>query len=99
MRRLHLAAEAGFEKTGVAPLGLLLTPGDGGAPGVETRWQLRPDHIGDTDRWRLHRLRARTAPVADWSVIRSAKGTAQITDPAALEPAESLQDRDHPALK
>lgn len=87
VRRLHLAAEAGFEKTGTAPLGLLLTPGDGGAAGVETRWQLRPDHAEACDRWRLHRLRARSEPVADWSVTRTLKGAAQVTSTPMLEPA------------
>lgn len=85
VRRLHLAAEAGFEKTGRAPLGLLLTPGEGGAAGVETRWQLRPDHADDRDRWRLTRLRARTEPVADWSVTRTARGVAQVVPEAVPE--------------
>lgn len=78
VRRLHLAAEAGCETTGHAPLGLILTPGDGGAPGVETRWQLAPDHSSSADRWHLSRLRARTTPMADWSVTRNAHGLPRI---------------------
>lgn len=65
VRRLHLAAEAGMARRGGvadAPLGLLLTPGDGGAAGVESRWRMAP-HPGG---WRLSRERARMAPPKDW---------------------------------
>jgi protein ImuA len=55
VRRMHLAAETGLDVGLCQPVGLLLTPGDGGAQGVETRW-------------RMDRLRARTAPQKRWSV-------------------------------
>lgn len=68
VRRLHLAAEAGATGGKTAPLGIVLTPGDGGAPGVETRWHMAPTHKADHNGWRLERRRARTAPPAAWHV-------------------------------
>ncbi|WP_172326952.1 ImuA family protein [Mangrovicoccus sp. HB161399] len=62
VRRLHLAAETG----GGQVLGLLLTPGTGGAPGVESRWSLDPVHEPGQPRWRLERRRARTRPPKVW---------------------------------
>ena len=59
IRRLHLAAETGASRA-TAPLGLLLTPGEGGAAGVETRWHMAP--TTESGHWHLSRLRARTAP-------------------------------------
>jgi len=66
VRRLTLAAETGAAATGRLSLALLLTPGSGGAAGVESRWQAVPAHAPDRMAWRISRLRARTAPPAAW---------------------------------
>jgi protein ImuA len=88
VRRLHLAAEAGAETSGRAPLGLLLTPGDGGAPGVETRWRLDPAHEApDGPGWHLARLRAREAPPGDWRIRRGPTGMPEIAPLAQPHPA------------
>lgn len=77
VRRLHLAAEAGTEAAhhaGRGPvLGVLLTPGDGGAPGVESRWRMDFARSASTlievgAAWHLRRLRSRMEPEAAWRV-------------------------------
>ncbi|MGI1663550.1 ImuA family protein [Palleronia sp. KMU-117] len=77
VRRLQLAAETGAAEGGLVPLGLLLTPGRGGAAGAESRWEIRPRHQGTTRAaraWALYRRRARTAPEADWTLCWGADG-------------------------
>ncbi len=68
MRRLQLAAEAGAAarpQGAGSGLGLVLTPGTGGAAGAETRWSLAQAPGGG---WRLSRLRARLHPPAVWTL-------------------------------
>lgn len=83
IRRLHLAAEAGAEAArrdaALAPLGLILSPGEGGAQGVESRWHIAPAPSrtllwSDEDRWCLARLRARLAPPATWLLSATPRG-------------------------
>ncbi len=71
VRRMHLAAEQGGTM-GQAPLGLLLTPGDGGAQGIETRWHMAPAHQDGGRRWTLTRRRARALPPVSWSATQTA---------------------------
>lgn len=83
VRRLHLAAEAGAEvarQHGLPPpLGVLMTPGPGGAQGVESRWQLTAAPSTSTlldhrAAWRLDRLRARMEPPATWTLTEGDEG-------------------------
>ncbi|MCX7889822.1 MAG: hypothetical protein N2422_08875 [Rhodobacteraceae bacterium] len=78
VRRLQLAAETGAAAAiGLRlapPLGLLLTPGDGGAQGAETRWRLVPRHDPGHRRWRLSLLRARATPPAEWDLSSHSGG-------------------------
>lgn len=83
VRRLHLAAETGGTEGKCVPLGLLLTPGTGGAPGVETRWSLTPTHnTSRDDNWELARLRARMQPEKTWRLTGDKTGPK--IDPALL---------------
>lgn len=74
VRRLHLAAESPGATGHALPLGLILTAGEGGAAGVESRWHARPlpapsglcDDQGIA--LRLARLRSRDAPPAAWAL-------------------------------
>lgn len=83
VRRLHLAcgagAEAAHHRGRLPPLALVLTPGDGGSQGVESRWQMAAAPSGSSlmenhSAWVLRRLRARMAPPAAWGLSRDASG-------------------------
>lgn len=95
VRRLLLAAKAG----GGAATALLLTPGDGGAAGAETRWRIapRPGWVRDgRARWRLDRLRARAIPPRSWE-MRIEAGQPRLTPLPDHDPKEDhANGRDQP---
>jgi protein ImuA len=92
VRRLQLAAEAGAQRGACQPVGLLLTPGDGGAAGVETRWRILPRHDAGKTRWRLSLLRARMAPVQDWTLLARPEGGFRLLRPDSGSAAGSGAD-------
>lgn len=81
VRRLQLAAEAGGRIT----TALLLTPEEGGAAGVESRWHAAPDPAGG---WRLRRLRARMAPPIELRLPEPERGMRR--DPKAPDGRATL---------
>jgi protein ImuA len=98
IRRLHLAAEAGAEaarhRGRPSPLGVLLTAGDGGAQGVESRWHMTPLPSGPAEagmmaarRWRLERRRARTEPQMGWMLAQEGRGQFRLVALAEADPA------------
>jgi protein ImuA len=66
VRRLNLAAEEGASRGSVVPMAVLLTAGNGGAAGVESRWHMGFAHGPDRTAWRVTRMRDRTLPPARW---------------------------------
>ncbi len=76
VRRLHLAAQAAPTKP--APIALILSPGDGGAQGVESRWYIAPRHESGRSLWHLTRLRARMAPPASWQMEWVTRGSVRL---------------------
>ena len=91
VRRLHLAAETGAEEGNVKPLGLLLTPGTGGAQGVETRWHMAGAHGIAGLGWTLTRNRARTDPPKTWHVAPE-NGKFLLQDPPKTNPSAQPQE-------
>ncbi|WP_170332947.1 ImuA family protein [Ruegeria arenilitoris] len=87
VRRMHLAAEQGGTM-GQAPLGLLLTPGDGGAQGIETRWHMAPTYRNEATSWTLTRRRARALPPATWLATQ--------TEPRASLQVKQITTEDTP---
>ena len=73
MRRLQLATEAGaaIAGRGPPPLGLVLTQGEGGAAGAESRWHMAPTADGG---WHLDRPRARAAMPVGWVLTQDGRG-------------------------
>ncbi len=92
VRRLNLAAQTGSEFNHFAPLGLLLTPGDGGAAGVESRWHLAARDLSEQGGWCLSRRRARAEPPKSWE-MHSEDGQLSLT-PMTAQNTATAQGRE-----
>ncbi|MFU8776348.1 MAG: hypothetical protein ACNA7M_01580 [Roseovarius sp.] len=62
-----------------------LTPGDGGAPGVETRWHMAPAHALEANRW--HLIRRRVAPHQPTRRMGAQANMTSVCPHAARDPA------------
>ena len=97
LRRLHLAAETGLDRRRSAGRAaelhaLVLTPDQGGTPGVESRWHLAacpareaPHYAPVQSAWHLQRLRARMAPPAAWHIDARGQAHPLTSEPDAPE--------------
>lgn len=69
LRRLQLAAEAGGAEVKRPPLGLILSPVQGSAGAIESRWRCDPSPawtIGQPARWRFERIYGKSGPPLVW---------------------------------
>ena len=79
MRRIHLAITSGVQSNNEKkPLGLILSPNEGGATSIESRWYISTlpywnnlnkkevHNLGQ--KWYVKRLFSRTEPTKEWSI-------------------------------
>ena len=70
IRRLHLALGSNINET-KKRLGLLLTPKNGGARGVESRWKATPNHDKIDMAWHLECCKAQITKPGKWKIIKN----------------------------
>ena len=78
VRRLHLALKSNINNDKIC-LGLLLTPQQGGARGVESRWQFTANHSKLNTEWLLECTKAKNIKLRKWKVIKKSKSIDLIT--------------------
>ena len=71
------------------PLGLILIASEGGAQGVESRWQMVAAPSGSSlmenrSAWVMRRLRARIAPPAEWRLLGDDTGQISAEPPVTV---------------
>jgi len=78
VRRLHLALKSNINNEKIC-LGLILTPQQGGARGVESRWQFNANHSKLKTEWLLECIKAKNIKLRKWKVIKKSKSIDLIT--------------------